>query len=840
MFSFNRLANSLSQLATRSGLDIRGKLVLLFILLKVIPLLILATLAWQQINHLGESMSGYFLHQEHQSINLLSSIGDIAVNDSVEALNERARHDIERISTDTAISIARFLYARDSDIHLAAALPNDIRFYQSFMNSRVSPLPLRQQQWHLAENQQEWITDDHPVFTDVPEFTATISQNELHSRPPEIINQTAMQPLYREMTFVNLNGQERLKILDTGTSSSDLRDISQRINTFAHAETYFSELAGLADNEIYVSSVIGSYVGSKVVGTYTPAAAAKAGTVFDPVGSAYAGRENPLGKRFKGIVRWIKPVLQNGKRIGYVTLALNHDHLMAFTDHIIPTADRYTHIADASNGNYAFIWDNKGRNIAHPRHYYITGYNPETGDTEAPWLCEDSWQEWQNSGLGFSEFARSLPEYASQTNQHPPSKRQLELGQLGLDCRYLDFAPQCTGWRDLTANGGSGSFSILWSGLWKLNTAAAIPYFTGQYGHSLRGFGIVTIGANVDEFHRPAEDTRHAIDQQIRDARSAITARIAELNREIVATRTETAASLSLSTILMAVISILIAIWMAYYLSSHIRNLMQGISRFQDGDRSFRFHSQDKDEIGHLADTFDSMADHIQNNIRNLENEIRQRQQTEMLLRKMQDQLEMLVDERTAALSASNAELQVQIEERRQAERRVRHLAEHDPLTGLANRLRFQRQLDNALRQAHISGKKVALLYFDLDRFKPVNDTLGHSMGDKLLCHVATLLRKEVRSDDTVARLGGDEFAIIMGELTGVETAARVANSIVSQLRQPIKIDEYLINTGTSVGISIFPDDARDSGSLTIHADQAMYNAKSSGGNRYRVFTGSV
>ena len=79
---------------------------------------------------------------------------------------------------------------------------------------------------------------------------------------------------------------------------------------------------------------------------------------------------------------------------------------------------------------------------------------------------------------------------------------------VGLDCRYLNFAPQCTGWFDLTRDGGSGSFRILWSGLWKLNTAAAIPYYTGQYGNSRRGFGFVAVGAGLDEFHRPAMTTQ--------------------------------------------------------------------------------------------------------------------------------------------------------------------------------------------------------------------------------------------------------------------------------------------------------------------------------------------
>lgn len=108
------------------------------------------------------------------------------------------------------------------------------------------------------------------------------------------------------------------------------------------------------------------------------------GIEFNPAQSGYAGKENPVGKRFQGLVRFAMPVVNNGQIKGYVTLALDHTHVMEFTDHIIPTEERYTAISDAASGNYAFMWDHKGRNISHPRDYFIVGYDPATGGPAVP------------------------------------------------------------------------------------------------------------------------------------------------------------------------------------------------------------------------------------------------------------------------------------------------------------------------------------------------------------------------------------------------------------------------------------------------------------------------
>ena len=159
-------------------------------------------------------------------------------------------------------------------------------------------------------------------------------------------------------------------------------------------------------------------------------------------------------------MRWATPVLKNGAIIGYVTLALNHDHLMEFTSHLMPTNTRYTEIPDASSGNYAFIWDHKGRNIVHPRHFSIAGYDPETGDPQVPWLEDRIYNEWQESKKSYADFIEDVPTFMAQSNSKKPSAELTKQGFVGLDCRYLNFAAQCTGWFDLTQKGGSGSFLI--------------------------------------------------------------------------------------------------------------------------------------------------------------------------------------------------------------------------------------------------------------------------------------------------------------------------------------------------------------------------------------------
>jgi diguanylate cyclase (GGDEF)-like protein len=157
---------------------------------------------------------------------------------------------------------------------------------------------------------------------------------------------------------------------------------------------------------------------------------------------------------------------------------------------------------------------------------------------------------------------------------------------------------------------------------------------------------------------------------------------------------------------------------------------------------------------------------------------------------------------------------------------RSQYLALHDDLTALANRRLFQDRLMTALERARRAGTSLALLQIDLDRFKEVNDTYGHHIGDLLLRHVSSILETRVRRSDTVARTGGDEFSVILEEPNRKGGADLVAESLIKTLSEPFELDGHRVHIGASIGISIFPDDGDDPEALCIAADMKMYKVK--------------
>jgi len=171
------------------------------------------------------------------------------------------------------------------------------------------------------------------------------------------------------------------------------------------------------------------------------------------------------------------------------------------------------------------------------------------------------------------------------------------------------------------------------------------------------------------------------------------------------------------------------------------------------------------------------------------------------------------------------------------SEQRLDHLAHHDALTGLPNRLLLDAKLDQILELAKRNRNKVALLFLDLDRFKLINDTMGHSHGDELLRTIAERLKGSVRAEDTVARLGGDEFVIVLAEIKRSGDAAVLAEKILKAVSTPVRLGGQEIVTSTSIGISLFPDDGDNHADLLKTADAAMYHAKESGRQNYRFYT---
>ncbi len=186
-------------------------------------------------------------------------------------------------------------------------------------------------------------------------------------------------------------------------------------------------------------------------------------------------------------------------------------------------------------------------------------------------------------------------------------------------------------------------------------------------------------------------------------------------------------------------------------------------------------------------------------------------------------------------LEERNQKLEEEIAERRRIETLVRHQAQHDALTMLPNRILVLDRLDTALERAARHQENFALLYIDIDGFKPVNDNHGHQVGDELLRHIALRLGKNVRKTDTVARLGGDEFAVVLEEIANDRAALQVGLKICEALAAPyaLEVSEGLttVRIGASIGVSIFPDHGRSRNDLINTADAAMYRAKRSGKN---------
>ncbi len=191
-------------------------------------------------------------------------------------------------------------------------------------------------------------------------------------------------------------------------------------------------------------------------------------------------------------------------------------------------------------------------------------------------------------------------------------------------------------------------------------------------------------------------------------------------------------------------------------------------------------------------------------------------------------------DHRLLEMTAKLAAISI---EQRSLTERLAHLAHHDTLTGLPNRLLASDRLDGALARCNRHSEKTALVYIDLDRFKHVNDSLGHLTGDLLLRQVADRLKGYTRKSDTLARMGGDEFLVILNRIVDISDVSKAAQRILNALVTPFSIEGRLLYIGASIGISVFPDQGLDATELQRNADIAMYSAKNEGGNRYRYYT---
>ncbi len=199
----------------------------------------------------------------------------------------------------------------------------------------------------------------------------------------------------------------------------------------------------------------------------------------------------------------------------------------------------------------------------------------------------------------------------------------------------------------------------------------------------------------------------------------------------------------------------------------------------------------------------------------------------------------LLVSEKRLA-DGSTISIASDITQRKEAEQHIQFLAHHDSLTELPNRVLFQDRMELALAQADRSQRRVAVLLLDLDHFKHVNDSLGHTVGDALLAEVGARLKHCIRGGDTIARLGGDEFAVIQAQLDTIDQTVVLAERMIGELSQPFEIEGHMIHTGSSIGITVYPDDSRDIDQLLKNADMALYRAKGEGRGTFEFYSGEL
>jgi diguanylate cyclase (GGDEF)-like protein len=282
-------------------------------------------------------------------------------------------------------------------------------------------------------------------------------------------------------------------------------------------------------------------------------------------------------------------------------------------------------------------------------------------------------------------------------------------------------------------------------------------------------------------------------------------------------------------------IVLLTSLLIAFILSKQLQRIitdpilrLSGITRqiIMERNYSLRVFGAGHDEIGSLITDFNEMLDQIL------------LRDNELKLHK--EQLETRVASRTEELESANRMLEAAKEQAESVAKRMEYHAHHDALTGLPNRALLKDRVNTALSRAHREQCMMALLFLDLDRFKIINDSLGHAIGDQILRVVARRLVNCIRTEDTVARLGGDEFMVLLPAISGSSDAGRIGAKIIDVLTKPVSCHGHELHITTSIGISIFPFDGADTDTLMKNADISMYRAKVLGRNKVVYYTAEM
>ncbi len=678
--------------------SIKTKLLFVFIVFKVLPLIILSSIvlfSFLEIRGLLKESSTSIIKE---SRNAIVKTTNLTILDSIVALDKKSQEMIEHKTYEIANRVAEFLKQRDEDILFLSEQTINKELLQKFYNRKNAEVHIATQ-YYFNKKQDKWIPKKtHEYIQNNEVALLKDNEKEFHKIEPTQIDKKTI-PLYKEITYYDINGTEIYKISSIDTT---LKDISVKQNTYCKAEKYYKKSLKLKKGEIYVSKVIGEYVPSPIIGSFTQKKAKKANIKFEPEKYGYAGIENPIGRKFEGIIRFVTPVYKGKNLKGYISFALDHHHIMNFTDFVNPLGTAPLDIPDASKGNYAFMWSSDFKAISHPRDYFIVGYDASTGEIVPGWIDSDLATKFKKSSeKDLNSFLEKQPIFLNQSLNKKPNTTQIKAGQISLDCRYLNFAPQCQGWKQLTDDGGYGSFIIFWSNVWKLTTAATIPYYTGQYKNSKRGFGFVTIGANIEEFHKAASQTKKNVTKMLTKEEKHVESSIKKITKNIFQNIKNQIDKIVIITILLIIIIIYVAIYLSNNISNRIKQIIIGTQKIKDKNFDYQLEIKEKDEIGKLKSSFNEMA----KSIKTLTTDLEQKLYT-------------------------------------------------DDLTNLKNRRAFWKDIK--------SYKNPVLFLLDIDLFKNINDYYGVEAGNFILIEFGNILKEFSKKNNAkIYRMGSDEYLLL-------------------------------------------------------------------------------
>ncbi len=704
--------------------SIKTKLIFVFIAFKVTLLLLIFSVGFMSFTEVKELLEEHSKQVVEKSNSSLENTTNLAITNSIKALDQKSQNAIEYKTHAIANKVAEFLKQRDEDILFLSSQQISQQILEKFYSQKNRNIYIPME-YRYDESTQQWIPKKiQTIYTGHETSDLKDNSREFHKINPKMLSKK-MIPIYKEVAYYNLEGKEIYKV---SSIQSKLKNISIKTNTYINSETYYEKAKKLKKGEIYVSKVIGAYVPSKIIGSFTSTKAKKANIKFDPKKYAYAGKENPLGRKFEGIIRFVTPVYRKNELKGYLSFALDHHHIMDFTDFVDPLHAEPLEISDASEGNYAFMWDSDFKSISHPRDYFIVGYDHKTGEMVPGWIDSKMASQFKKSNIeNLNSFLKQMPTFLHQSLTKKPNITQIKTGKIPLDCRYLNFAPQCQGWRQLTNEGGYGSFIIFWSNVWKLTTAATIPYYTGQYKNSKRGFGFVTIGANVKEFHKVAIRTQKNINKILLNEEINIKNHIFKITENIFNTIKRQLLILIILAISFIIFMLYIAIFISNNISKRINSIIIGTQRIKDNDFNYKLKIIEHDEIGKLKSSFNEMAESIST----LTGNLKQKLYT-------------------------------------------------DELTKLKNRNSLLRDLKH--------NHNTTIFILDIDQFKNINGYYGIEAGNFILKRFAILLKEFSKNRNIeVYRIGSDEYLLLKDN----KISQNMNESLIKELKTVIQNENF-------------------------------------------------